>query len=287
MENITIGVTGATGQLGQKVIAQLKNLISAEQIVALVRNPDKATGLNVVLKTFDYTNLTQIEEGLQGIDRLLLISSSEIGQRATQHKNVIDGAKTAGVKFIVYTSLLHADTTSLDLAPEHLATEAALKESGIPHTILRNGWYTENYTGSVPGWVNGGAVTGSADDGKISSASREDYALAAAKVITGEGHEGKVYELAGDDAYTLSELAAELSKQTGKNIPYNNISEAAYKTALESWGIPDWLAGAIAGWDVAVAKGELFDNSKTLSELIGRPTTSLAKSLSETLATIQ
>ena len=287
MENITIGVTGATGQLGQKVIAQLKNIIPAEQIIALVRNPEKAAGLNVALRAFDYTHLTQIEEGLQGIDRLLLISSNEVGQRAKQHKNVIDGAKTAGVKFIVYTSLLHADTTSLDLAPEHLATEAALKESGIPHTILRNGWYTENYTGSVPGWVNGGAVTGSADDGKISSASREDYALAAAKVITGEGHEGKVYELAGDDAYTLSELAAELSKQTGKNIPYNNISEAAYKTALESWGIPGWLAGAIAGWDVAVAKGELYDNSKTLSEVIGRPKTSLAKSLSEALATIQ
>ena len=279
-----IGVTGATGQLGRIVVEKLKEKVSAESIVALVRTPDKAAGLGVEARAFDYSKPENLVTSLQGIDHLLLISSSEVGQRTLQHSNVINAAKQAGVKWIVYTSLLHADKSTLSLAEEHLATEAALKASGISHTVLRNGWYTENYTGSVKGAVAAGAFIGSAGNGKIASAARADYAEAAVTVLTGEGQVGKVYELAGDEAYTLTDLAAEISRQTGKNIPYNNLSEAEYANILKSIGLPEGLAQAIAGWDVGASKDELFDDTKQLSALIGHPTTSLAKVVADALA---
>ena len=279
-----IGVTGATGQLGRIVVEKLKEKVSAESIVALVRTPDKAADLGVEARAFDYSKPENLVTSLQGIDYLLLISSSEVGQRTLQHGNVINAAKQAGVKWIVYTSLLHADKSSLSLAEEHLATEVALKASGISHTVLRNGWYTENYTGSVKGALAAGAFIGSAGNGKIASAAREDYAEAAVAVLIGEGNVGKVYELAGDEAYTLTDLAAEISRQTGKNIPYNNLSEAEYANILKSLGLPEGLAQAIAGWDVGASKDDLFDDTKQLSALIGHPTTSLAKVIADALA---
>ena len=260
-----IAITGATGQLGRLVVAKLKEKVAPENIVALVRTPEKADDLGVEVREADYDKPETLNRALQGIDTLLLISATEVGQRAAQHQNVIDAAKQAGVKRIVYTSLLHADTSSLSLAGEHLATEAMLKEAGIPYTILRNGWYTENYTGSVAGAVAGGAFIGSAGEGKISSASRADFADAAVAVLTSEGHEGKVYELAGDKAYTLHDLAAEISRQTGKDIPYKNLPEADYAAALTSFGLPEGLAQAIAGWDVSASDGALYDDSHQLS----------------------
>lgn len=278
-----IGITGATGQLGSLVIEHLKSKTASENIVALVRNQEKAAGLGVESRSFDYNDAETLKQSLSGIDYLLLISSSEVGQRARQHKNVIEAAKEAGVKWIVYTSLLHADTSSLSLAGEHLETEALLKDSGIPVTILRNGWYTENYLGSVDSALKAGAFIGSAGEGKISSAARNDFAEAAAVVISDPKHQGKVYELAGDESYTLSDLAKEISKQAGKEIPYNNLEEAQYAEILESVGLPTEFAQAIAGWDVSASKGDLFDNSKTLSELIQRPTTPMRESVAQTL----
>lgn len=272
-----IGITGATGQLGRLVVEQLKQRANPDQLVALVRSPEKAADLGVEARVFDYSRPEQLAEGLKGIDTLMLISSSEVGQRAVQHRNIIEAAKKEGVKGIVYTSLLHADTSTLSLAAEHIETEKMLKESGIPHTILRNGWYTENYAGSIPGALGAGAFIGSAGDGKISSAARVDFAEAAAVVLTTAGHEDKVYELAGDETYTLTDLAAEISKQTGKNIPYNNLPEAEYAGVLASLGVPEGFAQLIAGWDVGVTKGDLFDDKKVLSGLIGRPTTPLAE----------
>jgi len=279
-----IGVTGATGQLGRLVVEKLKNKVSSENIVALVRTPKKAADLGVEAREFDYGKPELLAASLKGIDSLLLISSSEVGQRTQQHANVIDAAKQAGVKWIVYTSLLHADKSSLSLAGEHLATEAKLKESGIPYTLLRNGWYTENYTGSAKGAIAAGAFVGSAGDGKISSAARADFAEAAVVVLTGEGHQGKVYELAGDETYTLADLAAEISRQTGKNIPYSNLPEAEYAKILVSVGLPEGLASAIAGWDVGASKNDLFDDAHLLSKLIGRPTTPLAKVVAAAIA---
>jgi NAD(P)H dehydrogenase (quinone) len=200
-----------------------------------------------------------------------------------QHRNVIEAAGTAGVKWIVYTSILHADTSPISLAGEHLATEVMLKESGIPYTILRNGWYTENYTGSIPGALAAGAFIGSAGSGKISLAARVDFAEAAATVLTGKGQQGKIYELAGDKAYTLSDLAAEISRQTGKTIPYRNMPAAEYAAVLAGFGLPEAVAKAIAGWDIDASNGALFDDSRQLSALIGRPTTSLSDSVAESL----
>jgi len=274
-----IGVTGATGQLGKLVVEQLKGKVSNDSIVALVRDTEKAKEFGVEARAFDYKNPETLAEQLKGIDRLLLISSNEIGQRARQHKNVIDAAKKAGVKWVVYTSILHADATTINLAGEHLETEKMLKESGIDQTILRNGWYTENYTGSIGGALAGGAFIGSAGTGKISSAARQDYAEAAATVIADEAYKGQLFELAGDTAYTLSDLAAEISKQTGKSIPYRDLPESEYAQILASFDIPKGFADAIASWDVSASKGDLFDSTQQLSKLIGRPTTSLAESV--------
>lgn len=277
-----IAITGATGQLGQHVIEELLKTVPASQIVAIVRNPAKAEALRqqgVVVRQADYTDEAAFTTALNGVDKLLLISSSEVGQRAVQHQNVINAAKAAGVKFIAYTSLLHADKSPLGLHVEHVETENALAASGVPYALLRNGWYTENYLASAPPALEHGVFMGAAGKGKIASATRADYAAAAAKVISEEGHAGKVYELAGDNAWTLSELAAELSKQSGKPVTYQNLSEADFAAALKGVGLPAGLAEMLADSDTGASKGGLFDDSRTLSKLIGRPTTSLAESV--------
>lgn len=280
---MTIAITGATGQLGRLVVSALKRRAPADSLLALVRNPAKAADLGIAARAADYTQADSLVSALQGVDTLLLISSNELGQRAMQHANVIAAAQQAGVKRVVYTSLLRADTSTLNLAPEHVATEQALKASGLAYTILRNGWYTENYTGSVPGAVAGGAFMGSAGEGRIASAARADYAEAAAVVLTTPGHEGKTYELAGDTAYTLADLAAELSRQTGKAIAYRNLPEADYAAALAGFGLPASFAAAIAGWDVDASRGALFDDGHVLSSLIGRVTTPLSASIAAAL----
>ena len=187
------------------------------------------------------------------------------------------------MKRIVYTSLLHADTSPLDLATEHHQTEAELKASGIPFTILRNGWYTENYTGSIGNALAGGAFIGSAVMERSPPPHAPTTAKAAVTVLTGEGHGGKTYELAGDNAYTLSELAAEIARQTGRTIPYKNLPEAEYAAALAGFGLPEALAQAIARWDVGASKGALFDDGRQLSALLGRPTTPLAVAVADAL----
>jgi NAD(P)H dehydrogenase (quinone) len=280
---MTIAITAATGQLGRLVIDKLKARVDPSQIVALARTPAKGADLGVPVREADYARPETLQSALQGVETLLLISSSEVGQRAQQHRNVIEAAKAASVRRIVYTSLLHADVSSLSLADEHRATEADLAASGIAHTLLRHGWYTENYTGGVPAAVSAGALIGSARDGKISSAARADYAEAAAVVVSSEGHVGKTYELAGDQAWTLAELAAEVSRQTGRDIPYKDLPEADYAAALVGVGLPEPLAQAIAGFDVAAAGGALFDDSRQLSALIGRPTTPLSNSVADAI----
>jgi len=280
---MTIAITGATGQLGRLVIEKLKRRLDPRQIVALARTPASGDDLGVAVREADYARPETLRSALERVETLLLISSSEVGHRAIQHRNVIEAAKAAGVQRIVYTSLLHADRSTLSLADEHRATEADLAASGIPHTLLRNGWYTENYTASVPGAVSAGALIGSAGDGKISSAARADYAEAAAVVVSSEGHAGRTYELAGDHAWTLAELAAEVSRQTGRDIPYKDLPEADYAAALVGVGLPEPLAQAIAGFDAAAAGGALFDDGRQLSALIGRPTTPLSDSVADAI----
>lgn len=274
-----IVVTGATGQLGRLVIAALLKRIPATDIVAAVRNVDKAqdiAALGVQVRQADYSQPASWDAALQGADKLLLISSNEIGQRTQQHRNVIDAAQRAGVKLLAYTSVLRADTSPLGLAAEHLATETLLRTSGIPFVLLRNGWYTENYTAGISTALSLGAVYGCAGDGRIASAARADYAEAAAVVLTTEDQAGKTYELAGDSAYTLSEFAAEVSRQSGKAIGYVDLPEAEYKKALLGAGLPEFLAELLANSDTGVKQGALFDESGQLGKLLGRATTPLA-----------
>ena len=277
---MTIAITGATGQLGRLTIAALKSRLPADQIasqiVALARSPEKAGDLGVTVRAFDYAQPETLAPALSGVKKLLLISGNEIGSRTAQHRAVIAAAKAAGVGEIVYTSLLHADRSPLSLAGEHVETEAMLAASDIPHTILRNGWYAENYTGAIPSALDHGALIGAAGNGRISGAARADYAEAAARVLTGTDHAGRTYELAADDAWTLGDLAAEISARTGRDIPYRNLSVADYAAALVGAGLPQGLSEAIAGWDADAAQGALFDDGRALSRLIGRPTTPLA-----------
>jgi NAD(P)H dehydrogenase (quinone) len=281
-----IVVTGATGQLGRLVIAALLKTVPAGQIAAAVRSPEKAgdlAALGVQVRRADYSDAASLDAAFQGATKVLLISSNEIGARLAQHCAVIDAAKRAKVQLLAYTSVLRADTSSLGLAAEHLDTEQAIKDSGVPAVILRNGWYTENYTAGVPGAVAQGAIYGSAGEGRISSAARSDYAEAAAVVLAGQGHAGKIYELAGDSAYTLAELAAEVSRQSGKPVEYRNIPEADYKAALIGFGLPEVVAALLSNSDTAASKGALFDEGRQLSTLIGHPTTAWSASVAAAL----
>ncbi len=274
-----IAVTGATGHLGRLVIAALLKKGPAYGIVAAVRNVEKAkdiAALGVQVRYADYNQPPMWDAALKGVDKVLLISSSEIGQRAKQHRAVIDAAKRTGIKLLAYTSILHADASPLGLAVEHRETEALIRASGIPFTLLRHGWYTENYTAGISGALAQGAVYGCAGEGRIASATRADYAEAAAVVLTTESQAGRVYELAGDTAYTMAGLAAEISRRSGKMIHYVNLPEAEYKNILVKAGLPEVVAALIADSDTGVSKGGLFDDGHQLSKLINRLTTSLA-----------
>ncbi len=281
---MTIAITGATGQLGSLIIERLKGQLSHDRIIALARNPDKAAGLGVPVRSFDYARPEGLAQALEGVETLLLISSSEIGQREEQHRNVIAAARQAGVAHLVYTSILHADRSPISLAQEHRATEAALAASGLAVTVLRNGWYFENCAASFPAALANGAFIGSAGDGQLSLATRADYADAAVAVLTGSGHAGRTYELAGDTAVTLTEVAAELSRQTGRAIPYVNLPQAEFAGILKGAGIPELFAEGLASWDVDAAHGALFDDGRALSALIGRPTTPLDQAVRAALS---
>lgn len=271
-------VTGAAGQLGGLVIDALLQDHAPAEIGALVRRADAAATLEargLAVRLASYDDLPALTKVLADVERLLLISGSEVGQRAAQHANVIAAAKAAGVGFVAYTSLLGAATSPLGvLPPEHVATEAALAASGLPYAILRNGWYTENYAMSAGPALQHGALIGAAGQGRISSAARVDYAAAAAAVLTGElPASGTVLELAGDDSFTLADLAAFLSEHAGKPVPYIDMPEAEYAAALIGAGLPEGLARMLADSDRGTAAGGLHSTDRTLSRLIGRPTT--------------
>ena len=281
-----IAITGASGQLGRLVLQSLLERVPAAQMVAVARKPEALqafAALGVQVRQGDYSRPASLDAAFQGVDKVLLISSNELGQRAPQHQAVIDAASRAGVKLLAYTSVLHADASPLGLAAEHVETEAYLKASGLPFVLLRNGWYSENYAASIPSALQHGVFLGSAGEGRIASAARADYAAAAAVVLAGQDQAGRVYELAGDHAYTLADFAAEISKQTGKTIPYQNLPEAEFKGILVGAGLPEGLADLLADSDTGAAKGGLFDASRQLSQLIGRPTTPLADVVAKAL----
>jgi NAD(P)H dehydrogenase (quinone) len=281
-----ITVTGASGRLGRLVVERLLDFVPAAQITAAVRSPDKVRDLadrGVQVRHADYDQPATLADAFHGEKRLLLISASEVGRRVPQHRAVIDAVKKEGVDLIAYTSILHADASPLDLAQEHRETEVLLAASGLPFVFLRNGWYTENFTDGVPAMLEQGALLGCAGDGQISSAARADYAAAAAAVLTKQDQAGRIYELAGDSAYTLADVAAEVSRQSGKTVAYKNLSPEEYASAMVKAGLPEGLAALLANSQDGASKGGLFDDSKQLSGLIGQPTTSLAETVKAAL----
>jgi NAD(P)H dehydrogenase (quinone) len=265
-----IVVTGASGQLGRLVIEELKQRVPAARIVAAVRTPEKAADLGVEVREADYDRPETVKSALAGAAKVLLVSGMD-PHRVRQHATVVDAAKEAGAA-VAYTSGPKADTTETLLAADHRATEEYIKASGVPYTFLRNNWYHENYAQSITLAPQLGAVYGAAGDGRIASAARADYAAAAAAVLAGEGHEGKVYELGGDTAWTLAELAAEIAAVTGKEITYQNLPKDDYAGVLAGAGVPGPFADILADVDVNISKGWLADTPGTLSELSGRPT---------------
>ncbi|MGN8132246.1 SDR family oxidoreductase [Paenarthrobacter sp. 22069] len=280
---MSIVVTGATGQLGRHVLeALLERGVPAAEIVAAGRSVEKlddfaARGVHV--QPMDYADAGSVAAALKGAKRVLLISGSEVGQRVDQHRTVIEAARAEGVELLAYTSIANADTTAMLLADEHKATEALLRESGVPFVLLRNGWYLENYTEQLPGTLAQGAVAGSAGDGKVSGASRADYAHAAAAVLVADDQAGKVYELGGDDAFSMADLAAEISAATGRTISYNDLPAEEYAGLLTGVGVPGAFAEILADSDLGIARGDLLVSSGDLRRLIGRPTTSLGQAV--------
>ncbi|WP_432018813.1 SDR family oxidoreductase [Streptomyces sp. 1222.5] len=282
---MSIVVTGATGHLGRHVVEQLLEKVPAERITAVVRDKEKAAGLaarGVRLAVADY-NAPETFDGLFSAgDRVLLISGNEFDKgRVRQHQVVIDAARAAGVALLAYTSA--PGSLRAALADDHRATEEVLLASGLPYSLLRNGWYHENYTENLAPVLEHGAVVQAAGDGRISSASRADYAAAAVAVLTGEGHENTTYELGGDVAWGFAEYAAELSRQTGREIVYNPVSVEALTGILTGAGLPAPLAAILAGVDASIEKGELAVSSGDLSRLTGRPTTPLADAVAAAL----
>ncbi|MES2056144.1 MAG: NAD(P)H-binding protein [Pseudomonadota bacterium] len=281
-------ITGATGQLGRLAVTALLDQVPAGEIVAVVRTPDKAAdlaALGVVVRVGDYDRPETLTAAFAGVSKLLLISSNDIGRREAQHGAAIEAAREAGVGLIAYTSLLHADTTTLDLGIEHRATERLLSESGVPFVLLRNGWYTENFTARVEAALATGVLPGSAGGGRVSSAARADYAVAAAAVLTAADDQGgRIYELAGDSGYTLSDFAAAIAAQAGKAVAYTDLPEAAYRQVLIGAGVPDGFAGFLSECDAKTATGALFDDGGDLAALIGRPTTPIAVTIAAILA---
>ncbi|HVP67172.1 MAG TPA: NAD(P)H-binding protein [Anaeromyxobacteraceae bacterium] len=281
-----IAATGATGHLGRHVMNQLLEGGAAEEVVAAVRSPDRAGDLaarGVHVRRADYDAPETLAGAFQGVDKLLLISANELGKRVQQHRAAVAAAKKASVKLLVYTSLLHADTSGISLAGEHLATEKAIREAGIPFVILRNGWYLENYTENLGPALRHGVMLGAAKAGRIAAASRADYAAAAVTVLTARGHAGKVYELAGDTSFTRADLAAEVARQSGKPVAYSDMPAATYAETLRGLGVPGPVADMLASADEGIARGELDDRSGDLRRLIGRPTATLAEAVAEGL----
>ncbi|MDQ7903915.1 SDR family oxidoreductase [Phytohabitans sp. ZYX-F-186] len=285
---MTVAVTAASGHLGRLTVrALLDRGVPAGDIVAGARSPEKIAdlaALGVLVREADYDRPETLAGAFAGVDRLLLISGNAVGTRVPGHTNAVNAAVAAGVSLIAYTSASYADTSDLPVAPEHKATEEVILASGVPFTFLRNCWYVENYTANLAAALRHGAILGAAGDGKVSAATRADFAAAAAAVLVGEGHDNKVYELGGDQPFTLTELAAEVSRQSGTEVVYRDLSQEEYARALVAAGLPDGYAHVLAGSDVSLKEGKLLVETGDLSRLIGRPTTPLTESVAAALA---
>lgn len=284
---MSIVVTGASGHLGRGVVEELLGRgVLAQQIVAATRRVEALEDLaarGVQVRHADFDAPGTLAAAFVGAEKVLIVSGTDFGRRVAQHAAAAEAAQGAGARLVVYTSAPHADTTSMQLAAEHAATEAAIAELGVPFTFLRNSWYFENYTAQIPVYLEHGAVFGAAGEGRISGAARADYAAAAAAVLASDGHEGKVYELGGDEAFTLAELAATVAEVSGKPVVYRDLPAGEFQQVLEGAGVPAPVAAVFADVDTSIAKGALFVDSGDLSRIIGRPTTALRTAVAAAL----
>jgi NAD(P)H dehydrogenase (quinone) len=276
-------ITGATGHLGRLVVEDLlRRDVPADRIVAVGRSTSRISDFadrGVQVRQADYSDVDALRAAFTGADRVLLVSGSEVGQRVQQHQNAIDAAKEAGVGLLAYTSIANADRTEMLLAAEHQATEQALAESGVPFALLRNSWYLENYTEQLPTYVEHGAILGCADDGRVSAASRADYAAAAAAVLLSDDPAGAVFELGGDEPFTLTELAQTVTEVSGRQVVYRDLPPEEYTRVLVQAGLPEQFAAVLADSDLGVARGDLLVTTGDLRRLIGRPTTSMREAV--------
>jgi NAD(P)H dehydrogenase (quinone) len=281
-------LTGATGQLGAYTIALLVERVGAENVVALARDPARLAdwaAKGVVVREADYDRPETLGPALAGVDRLLLIAGNAVGARVKQHDDVIAAARAAGVSLIVYTSILHAPSCPIALAEDHRATEASLAASGVPHAVMRHGWYADNYTAGLAGALASGQILGCAGEGRISAASRADMAAGDCTALI-EAKGGEVYEISGDSAFTMSEFAAEVSRQSGKQVTYVDLPQAEYVQALEASGIPGLFARMLGDSSLQTSKDVLYDTSGDLSRLIGRPTEPVSQVIARALASL-
>jgi NAD(P)H dehydrogenase (quinone) len=279
----TYAITGASGHLGRLAVQELlARGVPAADVVAVVRTPSKAADLadrGVQVRAADYSRPETLAAALAGVQRLLLVSSSEPGQRVAHHANVIQAAQAAGTSRIVYTSILNADDTTNPLAAEHQGTERALGQADVPFTLLRNGWYTENYTGQLAQYLGAGEILGAAGHGRISAASRQDYAVAAASALLADEPGNLTYELGGP-AFDLSELARVITEVTGTKVTYHDLPAEEYAARLQQTGLDEATAHFVAALDTSIARGDLETSRQDLATLLGRPVTPLAEVLS-------
>ncbi|MET4096359.1 SDR family oxidoreductase [Arthrobacter sp. UYCu712] len=287
---MTLVITGATGQLGRLVVeALLESNVPADQIVAAGRNTAKLADLadrGVQVRPIDFDDPELLRKAFAGAEKVLLISGTDVGQRVEQHRKAIEAAKEAGVGLIAYTSIANAGRAEMQLAAEHQGTEKALQDSGLPFTLLRNSWYLENYTAQLANFLEHGAVLGSAGGGRVSAATRADYAQAAAAVLLLEDQAGKVYELGGDEPFTLSELAAEVAAAADRSVQYQDLPAEKYTEVLVGAGMPEGYAAILADSDLGIARGELLVTSGDLSTLIGRPSTPMREAVRTAISAV-
>lgn len=280
-------VTAATGQLGRLVVRSLLDRVDADKIAVVVRDASRAAhpaAHGVEVQVADYEDPASLAGAFGAGDRVLFISGNQFGVRLTQHANVIAAAKSSGVALLAYTSILGGPAANFPVADDHHVTEQALVGSGLPFTLLRNGWYTENYTSQLTAVLQQGAVIGAAaPTSRLATAARADYAEAAATVLVGAGHENNVYELSGDTAWSLEEYAAEISRQTAANVSYRQLPPADYEDFLAGLGLPTPMLSVFTATEAAIDRGELAETGGDLRRLIGRPTTTLAESIAAAL----
>jgi NAD(P)H dehydrogenase (quinone) len=280
-------VTGATGQFGRLTVESLlQRGVPAREIVATGRRLDRLKDLadrGVTVRAADYADPASLRAAFEGATRLLLVSGSDPGVRVEQHHNVIEAARRNGAGLLAYTSIVNAPASTMRMAADHQASEALLMQSGVPFVLLRNSWYIENYTARLAAILEQGAIFGSAGEGRVSAATRAEYAQAAAAVLTGDGHQDRAYELGGDTAFTLAELAAEITAQSGTQVRYTDLPEKGYARALAENGLPQPYAEILADADQGLRRGELRTDSGDLRRLLGRPTTPLTDAIAAAL----